>query len=391
MISRRATPDGLPFRLYQRTGKFKVSYFYKLPGGACAFWLSASARNPEALKKTREEAIHRAEVLNGNGIAVGSTEGLIKKYFAWQERMPLGSEDRKAAITLIENRSEAKNLIKVFGAMEPEDIKPKHIYRYLSERRERGAPAKANKEVALLSAIFEYARRLGLLEINPCRGIKYNKTKPSQKYVTGAEIDLMMEVARSRGGSYLMLALCLYTAYLTVSRPQEMRSLTRQSIQPDGIEIAVGKRKAGQHQRTKLILWSPQLKSTIDEALASQRTPSIYIFANTAGQIYTRSGFTTILNRLMAFCEAKAQDKGTPFQRFTLRDMRPTAVTDRMQGGDRDVTDATGHADDRMVKKVYDRRTVKKAKATSVFGAPHKAANTGVHLKGGFTLKKPRR
>jgi len=32
MIGRRKSPDGMPFRLYERLGKFKVSYGYKHAG-----------------------------------------------------------------------------------------------------------------------------------------------------------------------------------------------------------------------------------------------------------------------------------------------------------------------------------------------------------------------
>lgn len=364
MIGRRKSPDGMPFRLYERIGKFKVSYGYKLPDGKWHFRLTAAINNPAAVAAIRREAISRADALNGNAVEIGTTEALIKKYFAWQTSMPADSEMRKAAITLAENVVESKNLIKVFGKTSPEDIRPKDIYGYLSARAALGAPSKANKEIALLSAVLEYGRRIGELEENPCRGIKYNKTKPRQKYVGAHEIDMMMATARVHGGSYLILALCLYTAYLTVSRPTEMRALARQNVKPGGIEVAIGKRKAGQAQRTKLIHWSPALRATVDEALALQRIASIYVFANSSGQVYTRSGFNTILTRLMKHCEAKAKADGTDFVRFTLADMRPTAVTDRMEGGDTHITDATGHSDGRMVAKVYDRRKVKTAKAT---------------------------
>lgn len=364
MIGRRNSPDGLPFRLYQRMGKFKISYGYKLPNGKWAFRLSAQINNKEAAAAARKTAIERAEVLNGKAVSAGTNEALIKKYFAWQDAMPIDSEDRKANITLDENKVEAKNLNKVFGAMDPADIRPKDIYTFLDDRRKMGAPAKANKEIALLSAVLEYGRRLGLLEVNPCRGIKYNKTSASTKYVEEHEIVMMMKTARERGGSYLLLSLCLYTAYLTVSRPTEMRELSRENIKADGIQVAIGKRKAGQPRRMKLIQWSDKLKSAIDEALTLQRTASIYVFGNTSGEVYTRSGFNTILTRLMKHCEAKAIKEGTTFNRFTLADMRPAAVTDRMEGGDERITDATGHSDGRMVAKVYDRRKVKSAKAT---------------------------
>lgn len=364
MIGRRNSPDGLPFRLYQRIGKFKISYGYKLPNGKWEFRLSAQINNKESAATIRRDAIARAEMLNGGAVLAGTTASLFGKYFAWQEAMPASSEDRKAQITLNENKVESKNLVAVFGAMDPEDIRPKDIYKFLSDRRDKGAPAKANKEIALLSAVLEYGRRLGELETNPCRGIKYNKTTPRQKYVQAHEIDMMMATARDHGGSYLILALCLHTAYLTVSRPTEMRELSRQNVKPDGIEVAIGKRKAGQPRRTKLIQWSPALKDAIREALSLQRIAGVYVFGNSSGQAYTRSGFNTILTRLMKHCEARAAKDGTAFTRFTLADMRPAAVTDRMEGGDLHITDATGHSDGRMVAKVYDRRKTKTAKAT---------------------------
>jgi integrase len=364
MIGRRKSPDGLPFRLYERIGKFKTSYGYKLPSGKWEFRLTAPAAEADAVARIRAEAIERANLLNGAAPTAGPMENLIKKYFAWQKSLPEDSEDRKADMTLKENEYESKRLIKTFGKVKSSMIKPVHIYKYLAGRSQEGAPAKANKEIALLSAVLEYGRRLGELETNPCRGIKYNKTRPKQKYVQESDIAMMMRVARERGGSYLILALCLQVAYLTVSRPEEMRQLKRQAVKDGGVEVAVGKRKKGHVQKHKLIEWSPALRSAITEALSLQRTTSLYVFGNTDGQAYTRSGFNTILARLMKYCAGQAEKDEVEFSRFTLADMRPTAVTDRMEGGDTKIIDATGHSDGRMVAKVYDRRSVKKAKAT---------------------------
>ena len=372
MIGRRKRPDGLPFRLYAHYGKHKVSFGYKLPNGRWAFRLSAPAHNKEALAEIRKQAIERAEALNGNAIEPGTVEALVARYFEWQDGLPHADERRKAQSTLDENRVEAKRLIKVFGKMAPAAIKPKHVYGYLDKRAQLGAPAKANKEIALLSAVLEYGRRRGELETNPCRGIEYNPTRPRQRYVTQDEIELAVEVARSRrsvgdqhpSSAYLILALCVQAAYLTVSRPTEMRELHRQSIRPEGVEVPIGKRKAGEQQRVKLVLWSPELKAVIDEALTLQRTSSVHVFGNTAGQVYTRSGWNTNWTRLMGYCEKEAQARGVPFERFALRDMRPAAVTDRQEEGDDRIIDATGHADERMVRKTYDRRRQRKVRAT---------------------------
>ncbi|MEM5426821.1 hypothetical protein [Cupriavidus oxalaticus] len=225
MIGRRHRPDGLPFRLYMRAGKFKTSYGYKLDTGKWAFRLSASTNNPEAVAAIRDEAIRRANELNGNVVRAGTVESLFERYFEWQEGLPADSESRKADGTLTENRRESKKLIGVFGKMAPETIKPVHVYKYLAGRASKGAPAKANKEIALLSAVLEYGRKHGDLEENPCRGIEYNPTRPRQRVVSPAEMQLMRRIARERGGSYHIMALCANTAFLTVSRPDEMRAL----------------------------------------------------------------------------------------------------------------------------------------------------------------------
>lgn len=372
MIGRRKTPDGLPFRLYARYGKHKVSFAYKLPNGKWAFRLSAPASNKEAIAEIRKQAIERADALNGDAVEPGTVEALFESYFGWQYGLPVDSELRKAAATLVENEREKLPLIKIFGKTTPAAIKPKHVYGYLDKRAQQGAPAKANKEIALLSAVLEFGRRRGALEVNPCRGIKYNPTRPRQKVVGLHELDLAIEVARQRRSSdgeagasvYLIAALCAKVAYLTVSRPDEMRTLVRQAIGKDGVTVPVGKRKAGQIQRSKTVLWSHDLRTSIDEALSLQRTTSLYVFGNTSGQPYTRSGWNTNWKRLMDYCEKQAAERAIAFERFSLADMRPTAVTTRTEEGDDRIVDATGHADERMVRKVYDRRRQRKVRAT---------------------------
>ncbi|MDK6077901.1 tyrosine-type recombinase/integrase [Massilia varians] len=355
----------MPFRLYERVGKRTVSYGYKLPDGSWAFRLSAPTGDAAARARIRTEAIDRANVLNGAPVEGGETEALFRRYFAWQRGLPVDSEERKADSTLKENeKSEAPRLLRTFGKVRPAVIKPVHIYKYLDGRAAEGAPAKANKEIALLSAVLEFGRRKGVLETNPCRDIKYNKTRPDTRYVTPAELDLVMRTARERGGMYLVGALCLRAAYLTVSRPDEMRKITRQAIKAEGLEMVVGKRKRGHAQRSKLIEWSTELRAVIDEALALQRTTSMYVFGNSDGQPYTTSGWNTNLRRLMEHARKKAEKEGIEFQRFTLKDMRPAAVTDRVDEGDETITNATGHSSDRMVKQVYDRRKTKTARAT---------------------------
>jgi integrase len=365
MTSRRKRPDGLPFNLFQRTGKFKVSFGYKSPSNNLwLFRLSAPINKPDLVAEARKDAIQRAEELNGHAPKIGTVSDMVSRYFKWQTGMNQADLRKKAKSTLIENQRESKNIEKVFGRMVASEIKPKHIYKYLSLRADGGAAAKANKEISLLSAILEYGRAQGELDVNPCRDIRYNPTRPSAKFVESKDLEFALTEARCRGGSYHIMALCFLVAYLTASRPEEVRSLTRQSIKNEGLEIVIGKRRATQHSKSKLIKWSPRLKATVDEALSLQRTSSILLFGNTAGQQYSRSGWTTIWTRLMRYCETKAKNENVSFERFSLSHMRPKAVTTRKERGDVNIKDATGHGSERMIDKTYDRRAIRKSEAT---------------------------
>lgn len=54
------------------------------------------------------------------------------------------------------------------------------------------------------------------------------------------------------------------------------------------------------------------------------------MFGNSDGQPYTTSGFNTKLRQLKGHAQKKAAEEGVEFTRFTLMEMRPAAVTDRV-------------------------------------------------------------
>lgn len=61
MIRRRDTPDGLPYRVYERKGVRTYSIGYKLATGAWAFRYSCPVDDVEQRQKLRREAVERAE------------------------------------------------------------------------------------------------------------------------------------------------------------------------------------------------------------------------------------------------------------------------------------------------------------------------------------------
>jgi integrase len=149
-------------------------------------------------------------------------------------------------------------------------------------------------------------------------------------------------------------------------RQPTRRNATRDAPVDHGSRQGDGRRQAeeGSAEKFKLIEWSIELRAVIDKALTLQRTTSLYVSGNSDGQQYTISGFNTNLRRLMTHTATKAEKDGISFTRFTLKDMRPAAVTHRVGAGNETITNATGHSSDRMVKQVYDKRRTKSARAT---------------------------
>lgn len=360
MIRRRTTPDGLPFRVYCRVGKRITTWWYAHRDGTRTTLATAPTVNKEAVARGRQEAIKRGAELNGAPPAEGTLSGLIDAYFKWQEALPRDDERRKAASTLAENRREAARLRAVFGAMSPDGILAEHLYQYQDVRAEAGAGPKANKEIALLSAVLEYGRRRGFVQVNVARGIKRIPVRPLDRRVTWAELELVHQVALTLGPSAEVCALAAKAAWLTLRRPPEILGLTRPQVTETGLVFVAAKRKAGQAERRVTIEWSDELRSVVAAALAvkRQKVAGTWLpFGNLAGQRFTKSGWGTNWRRLLD--AVKAEHPG--FEHFALRDCRPGGVTEKQERGDRDTLDATAHADARMIAQVYDRRRTRKA------------------------------
>lgn len=98
----------------------------------------------------------------------------------------------KGVNTQKDNLREMKNLLAFFddppGPLD--NIEPIHIRQYLTRRE--SAPVRANREKALFSAIWNYARNKGYTALaNPCTGIKGNKEAGQDNY---AEDELFQRV-----------------------------------------------------------------------------------------------------------------------------------------------------------------------------------------------------
>lgn len=363
MIKRREKPDGLPYRVYERFGVNKYSIGYKLENGKWAFKSQCSVHDQKAIAKLKADAIQQAaQLLMASGHdGTGGVVSLINSWFEWQEKLPPRDPNKRAASTIKENEREAANLKKSFGHLEPHQITIVLGYEYLDACAMNDRPAKGNKEIALFQVILEWAVRKNIIQSNPLRGIRKNKTVVVKRYVTDIEIFIAQTVGRKMGGSCHIVAMALKTAWLCLRRSVEVRSITMQSITEAGIVWQDGKTK---NKTPVLVEWTKELKDTIDEVQTIKRNHvagTMYLFGNMRGQKYTKGGWKSILDDLMRGCVKYAEENNLEFKPFSLQDCRPKGASDKLIQGHTDVQDAMNHTSDKLIRQVYDRRQVKKA------------------------------
>lgn len=111
-----------------------------------------------------------------------------------------------------------------------DSIDPVHVRQYMDWRS--SAKIRANREKALMSHMFNYARSKGLTNReNPCRGISGYKEKGRDIYIDDAVFDAVFECAE------IPLRDALNLAYLTGQRPADVLKYTRSDIKDGALWI----------------------------------------------------------------------------------------------------------------------------------------------------------
>ena len=141
----------------------------------------------------------------------------------------------KAARTQKDNLKELDRLRLVFGAMLIENIKPHHVRSYL-DKRVQTAKARANRENALLSHLFNKAREWGYTDApNPCEGVKDFTESGRDRYVTDAEFQAVHAEADATLRDAMDIAL------LTGQRPADVLKIKHEQIRDGALFIEQNK------------------------------------------------------------------------------------------------------------------------------------------------------
>lgn len=217
MGRRRTTNLGLPPGLHM-----KGERYYHVT--------SAAPRKWTPLGKDRARALLEWARIEGT-----EPDTSVRTFEVIARRYEIDVIPTKAVRTQLDNLKELANLRAVFGRMLIEAIKPHHVRGYL-DRRGQTARARANREKALLSHMFNKAREWGYTDApNPCQGVKGFAEAGRDRYVSDAEF------AAVRAAAHPTVQDAMDVALLTGQRPADVLKILRTDVRDGALFITQNK------------------------------------------------------------------------------------------------------------------------------------------------------
>lgn len=303
MGRRPQRPDAVPRLRVRRKGK-KVFYYYDHGG---------KPRHEEPLGSDYGLAIKRWAEIERAG-AEKPAEVLTFRYVADRYRAEV--VPTKAPATQKDNARELTQLIAFFDKppCPLESIEPKHVRLYLTKRG-KTAKIRANREKALLSHIWNWARNQGYTALaNPCAGIKGFTETGRDIYVE----DEMFSAVWDAAGQPLRDAMDL--AYLTGQRVADTLKMDERDVREGFLQVIQG--KTGAKRRIQVSGELAILLARISARKAGLVVRSTRLVIGENGQPLTYSMLQG------AFYRAR-ETAGIEPKAFQFRDLRAKAGTDK--------------------------------------------------------------
>jgi integrase len=210
---------------------------------------------------------------------------------------------------------------------------------------------RANREKALFSHIWNFARETGLTgKENPCAGIKGYREDGRDVFVDDALMARLMAVS----GKPLQFALRL--AHLTAQRPGDVYKMSETDIRDDVLHVRQAKTKA-----TIRIQIEGELKVLLAEIMEYKRQFSVRALS----LLITERGQPMNAYSLRTRLDAARQAAGIAKDALQFRDMRPKAATEVEQsGGTRQAQALLGHTTEGMTTQYIRHKAGKLVKPT---------------------------
>lgn len=259
---------------------------------------------------------------------------------------------QKAPRTQKDNLAYLKCLRATFGDAPIDAVTPAHIAQY---RDRRSAKVRANREISLLSHIYNIAREWGVTTIqNPCTGVRKNREKPRDYYADATVWDAVYNVAP------IELKDAMNLAYLTGQRPADVRKMTWHDVSSNTLAVRQNKSTKKLNIRLMRDDGTPnelaKLLASIRERAGTNNRGAIITTADGEALTYSKMRMRFDKARVAAAKIAESDDNpelATRIKQFQFRDIRPKAASeiDDLHAASK----LLGHSDKEITRKVYRR------------------------------------
>lgn len=246
----------------------------------------------------------------------------------------------KAPRTQTDNVKELRQLLKYFD--DPpcplEAIEPKHVKQFMTWRSQT-ARIRANREKALLSHIWNWAREQGYTSLtNPCAGVKGNRETGRDVYVE----DEMFQAVWCVADPPLRDAMDL--AYLSGQRVADTLKMDERDLRDGFLQVKQG--KTGVRRRIEIV---GELVEVISRVAARKSTYSVHA----TRLIVDEYGQPLTYNRLRRSFRNACNSLDIDPNDFQLRDLRAKAGTDKADSASdiREAQKQLGHTSVVMTEK----------------------------------------
>lgn len=259
----------------------------------------------------------------------------------------------KAPATQRDNLGSLKFLRKVFDSAPIDSITPQIIAQY-RDQRGKVAPVRANREITLLSHVWNMAREWGFTaKENAVKGVRKNKETPRDYYAD----DVVWAAVYKAACQELQDAMDLN--YLTGQRPADVLKMRLADLKDGALELRQNKTK----KKLRILLDDPeggrtQLGQLVDRIKGRDRkVASLFLVATPGGAPLNKWTLRTRFDEARAAAAKAAVEAGNEamaahIRAFQFRDIRPKAASET------DLAHASkllGHTDKQITRTVYQR------------------------------------
>ncbi|QWE81227.1 tyrosine-type recombinase/integrase [Pseudomonas donghuensis] len=252
-----------------------------------------------------------------------------------------------------DNLLSLKQLRAAFSDAPIDAITPQIIAQY---RDKRSGKVRANREISLLSHIYNMAREWGITEReNPAAGVRKNKERPRDFYASPEIWNAVYSCAVSE------LRDAMDLAYLTGQRPADVLSMRATDCVDGHLQVAQGKTSKKLRIQLETNGQTNELGRLVERLLKQRKERGArnpYLIITGEGRNVSASMLRLRFDDARKFATHNARDGkdellAEEIRKFQFRDIRPKAASEIG-----DLTHASrllGHTDKRITETVYRR------------------------------------